>query len=87
MLSVSPHTFLLYLATWLVVALSPGPAVVLSVTQSAKYCFRSSLSGIVGIQFGNLVFFVCAALGLGAVLSSAAGAFATLRILGALYLF
>ena len=59
----------------------------LSVTQSTRHGFRSSLSGIVGIQFGNLVFFVCAALGLGAVLSSAAGAFAALRILGALYLF
>jgi len=84
---MSPHTFLLYLATWLVVALSPGPAVVLSVTQSTKYGFRSSLSGIVGIQCGNLFFFVCAALGLGAVLSSAAGAFTALRILGAFYLF
>lgn len=80
-------TFLLYLVTWLVVALSPGPAVMLSVAQATKHGFRASLSGIAGIQCGNLIFFVGAALGLGALLSSAAGAFTALRVVGAVYLF
>jgi homoserine/homoserine lactone efflux protein len=83
---VSHHTFLLYLATWLIVALFPGPAVMLSVAQSAKHGFRPSLAGIAGIQCGNLALFVCVALGLGAILSSATGAFTVLRIAGALYL-
>ena len=80
-------TFLLYLVTWLVVALSPGPAVMLSVAQATKHGFRASLSGIAWIQCGNLIFFVGAALGLGALLSSAAGAFTALRVVGAVYLF
>ena len=61
-------TFLLYLVTWLVVALSPGPAVMLSVAQATKHGFRASLSGIAWIQCGNLIFFVGAGARLGRAL-------------------
>src|SRR5690348_12992709 len=84
---MSIQTFLLYLATWSVVALTPGPAVMCSMAQSTRYGFRSSLAGISGIQLGNFVFFVCIALGLGALLATATTAFSVLRVVGALYLF
>ena len=84
---MSPQTFLLYLATWSLVALIPGPAVMCSVAQSTRYGFRSSLAGIAGIQSGNFLFFVCIAFGLGALLARAATAFTVLRIVGAIYLF
>ncbi len=84
---MSIKVFLLYLATWLVVALTPGPAVMCSMAQSTRYGFRASLAGISGIQLGNFLFFVCIALGLGALLSTATVAFTVLRVLGALYLF
>jgi homoserine/homoserine lactone efflux protein len=77
---------LLYFATWLLVALTPGPAVLCSVSQSTRYGFRSSIAGISGIQLGNLVFFVCIACGLGTLLAKAAGAFTVLRFIGAVYL-
>jgi homoserine/homoserine lactone efflux protein len=79
--------FLLYLATWSLVALTPGPAVMCSMAQSTRYGFRSSFAGISGIQFGNFVFFVCIALGLGTLLATATTAFTVLRVLGAIYLF
>lgn len=83
---MSLQIFLLYLATWSLVALSPGPAVMCSMAQSARYGFRSSLAGICGIQAGNFLFFVAIALGLGTLLATATRAFAILRFVGALYL-
>src|SRR5580698_134886 len=84
---MSLQTFLLYLATWSLVALIPGPAVMCSVAQSTRYGFRASLAGIAGIQSGNFPFFVCIALGLGALLAKATTAFTVLRAVGAIYLF
>jgi len=84
---MSLQIFLLYLATWSLVALSPGPAVMCSMTQATRYGFRSSLAGISGIQTGHLVFFTCIALGLGALLATATTAFVILRTVGAIYLF
>ena len=84
---MSIQIFLFYLATWSVVALTPGPAVMCSMAQSTRYGFRSSLAGISGIQFGNFLFFICIGLGLGALLATATTAFSVLRIVGAIYLF
>jgi homoserine/homoserine lactone efflux protein len=84
---MSPQIFLLYLATWSLVALTPGPAVMCSMAQATRHGFRSSLAGIAGLQLGNLLFFVCIALGLGTLLATATTAFTILRCAGALYLF
>jgi homoserine/homoserine lactone efflux protein len=84
---MSLHIFLLYLATWSLVALTPGPAVMCSMAQATRYGFRSSLAGVSGIQLGNFLFFVCVALGLGTLLATATTAFAVLRMVGAVYLF
>src|SRR5437879_5088190 len=84
---MSIQIFLLYLTTWSLGALTPGPAVMCSMAQSTRFGFRSSLAGISGIQLGNFLFFVCIALGLGTLLATATTAFAVLRVLGAIYLF
>src|SRR5580704_12978351 len=84
---MSTRIFLLYFATWSLVALTPGPAVMCSMAQATRHGFRSSLAGISGIQLGNFLFFVCIALGLGTLLATATTAFAVLRVLGAIYLF
>src|SRR5215204_3386071 len=73
--------------TWLLVALTPGPAVMCSVAQSTRHGFRVSLSGISGIQVGNALFFLAAALGLGTLLATATTAFTILKTAGAVYLF
>jgi len=84
--NMSLRFLILYFATWLLVALTPGPAVICSMTQATRYGFRPSLAGISGIQLGHAVFFTCIAFGLGTLLATATTAFTVLRSLGALYL-
>jgi homoserine/homoserine lactone efflux protein len=84
---MNTSTFLLYVGTWLLVALTPGPAVMCSMAHSTRHGFHASLAAISGIQLGNLLFFVAVAFGLGTLLATATTAFTILRIVGALYLF
>jgi len=83
---MSLQTFLLYLAAWSLAALTPGPAVMCAMAQSTRHGFRPSLAGISGIQFGNVLFFVCIASGLGGLLATAKTTFTVLRVAGAVYL-
>ena len=48
-------TFLLYLATWTLVALSPGPAVLFSMSQAARHGMRGAAAGTAGILLGHVV--------------------------------
>ena len=79
-------TFLLYLATWTLVALSPGPAVMFSMSQAARHGMRGAAAGTAGILLGHVVVFIAVAFGLAALVASYSGAVATIRIVGALYL-
>jgi len=83
---MSTEIFLLYLGTWTLVALAPGPAVMCAMTHSARFGFRRAFIGILGIQLGHFVFFGCVAFGLAALLASATTAFTALRVVGAFYL-
>jgi homoserine/homoserine lactone efflux protein len=86
-LEMSLQTFLLYFATWSLVALTPGPAVMCAMAQATRHGVRSSFAGITGVQLGNLLFFISIGLGLGALLDAATTAFTVLRMAGAAYLF
>src|SRR4030095_4202259 len=83
---MTTETFILYLGTWALVALTPGPAVMCAMSHATRFGFRQALVGIAGIQFGHLVFFGCVASGLAALLAAAGPAFTILRTVGALYL-
>jgi threonine/homoserine/homoserine lactone efflux protein len=52
-------------------------------SQAAKYGLRAAWIDILGIQMGNISFFICVAFGLAALLSTATNAFAILQIVGA----
>jgi len=80
------NTFLLYLATWTLVALSPGPAVMFSMSQAARHGMRGAAAGTAGILLGHVVVFGAVAFGLAALLASYSGAVTAIRIVGALYL-
>jgi homoserine/homoserine lactone efflux protein len=84
---MSAQIFFLYLLTWTVVALTPGPAVMCAMAQATRHGVRLGLAGIFGIQAGNLLFFMCVGFGLGTLLATATTAFTVLRIVGAIYLF
>jgi homoserine/homoserine lactone efflux protein len=80
------ESLLLYLLTWLLVALTPGPAVIYVMSQTARCGWQAGLRGIVGIQIGNVIFFLCIAFGLVTLLTAITNAFVFLQIAGAAYL-
>jgi homoserine/homoserine lactone efflux protein len=80
------ETFLLYLAAWTAVAVSPGPAVMFCMSKAARHGMRGATAGATGILLGHFVCFGFVAFGLAAVLASMSGAMTTIRIVGALYL-
>jgi homoserine/homoserine lactone efflux protein len=80
------ESLVLYFVTWLLVALTPGPAVVWVMSQAARYGLESGFRGVVGIQIGNLIFFLCLAFGLVTLLMAITNAFLVLQIAGAVYL-
>lgn len=80
------ESLLIYFFTWLLLALTPGPAVMCIMSQSARYGLQAGFWGILGVQIGNIVFFLCIAFGLAALLATATNAFAVLQIAGAGYL-
>jgi homoserine/homoserine lactone efflux protein len=80
------ETFLLYLAAWTLVALSPGPAVFFSMSQAARHGMHGAVAGTAGILAGHFVCFTFVAFGLAAVLAKMSGAMTAIRIVGALYL-
>ncbi len=85
-MTLGTSTLLLYVGTWVLVAISPGPAVLYVIAQASRGGVRRSLPGIAGLQLGSLLFFVAAGLGFAALLATLTTAFVALKILGALYL-
>jgi len=79
-------TWLLFSSIALVATISPGPAVLLSVTNSLTYGFTNSAFSSLGNITGIIVISSAAALGLGAVLQTSTFLFTTLKFSGAIYL-
>lgn len=78
--------FSLFLAASLALVLTPGPAVLYIVTRSVDQGRRAGLMSVLGIEAGNLVHVIAAAVGVSALLMSSALAFEIVRYLGAAYL-
>jgi threonine/homoserine/homoserine lactone efflux protein len=76
----------IFLAAALVLALTPGPAVLYVVTRSVDQGRRVGLVSVLGIEFGNLFHVFAAALGVSAILMTSALAFEIVKYLGAAYL-
>jgi homoserine/homoserine lactone efflux protein len=77
---------LLFAATELLLSMTPGPAVLLIVSQGIRRGFRSSSRGAAGILTGNAIYFALSAAGLGALLLASKRVFDVLQIAGAAYL-
>ncbi len=65
---------------------TPGPTVLLALTNGSRYGFVRAGSGILGAGLSDLVLITAAALGLGAVLAASAFWFAVVKWLGVIYL-
>jgi len=82
---VDPQTYLVYLGVMTVLCWAPGPANLFSVANGARRGARAALIGVLGMNLGTLVWFLGAALGLGALVAAFPAVFKALAILGALY--
>ena len=83
---MSPSHLLLFAATELLLSMTPGPAVLLVVSQGMRRGFASSRRGAAGILTGNAIYFALSAAGLGALLVASKRVFDVLQIVGAAYL-
>ena len=77
---------LLFAATEFLLSLSPGPAVLLVVSQGIRSGARASLLGTAGILIANIFYFGISALGLGAILLTSEVLFIIIKWSGAAYL-
>ena len=79
-------TWLLFIVVGSVAILSPGPAILLAISNSLQYGFRTVLLSSVGNITGLLILSSAAIFGLGAVLKTSTNLFLILKVVGALYL-
>lgn len=70
----------------LVVVMTPGPTVLLALSNGSKFGFRSAAYGICGAAFSDAVLIAAAALGLGALLAASAFWFTVVKSIGVIYL-
>lgn len=80
------HLWLGFFLTTLVVALSPGPGAVLSMSVGVRHGYRHALKAILGLQTALLLQLLLVALGLGALLAASELAFLIVKLAGAAYL-
>jgi len=80
------HTFVLFLAAALLVAITPGPGIFYIVGRTLAGGRKEGLASSVGLGLGGLVHVFGGAIGLSAVIMASAEAFTVLKIAGAAYL-
>jgi len=78
--------YLLFVLMAAVTVVSPGPGVLMTLTNALHYGWRETFAGIVGIACGALVVAAISATSLGVVLAASSTAFMVLKYLGAAYL-
>ncbi|TQF66195.1 LysE family translocator [Pseudoalteromonas luteoviolacea] len=78
--------YFLYITIAFLTIASPGPAVILSVSNSLKYGFKGSISGILGIAIGTLFIAIISGSSLGQLLANTETAFTVIKYIGTAYL-
>jgi threonine/homoserine/homoserine lactone efflux protein len=80
------HDFWLFVASGIVLNMTPGPDTLYIVGQSVARGRRAGLLSVLGISTGVLIHTAAAAIGLSALLAGSATAFTAVRYAGAAYL-
>ena len=84
-LPVDPSRFSAFVAAMAVLAITPGPANVFAVATGMQRGKAAALAGVAGMTSATLVWFVAAALGLGALIAAFPAVFHWVAIGGGLY--
>lgn len=84
-LPVDPARYGAFLAAMSLMAVTPGPANLFAIATGMQRGRGQVLIGVAGMNAATLVWFVCAALGLSALMAAFPQAFHLLAIAGALY--
>ncbi|HZS04875.1 MAG TPA: LysE family translocator [Blastocatellia bacterium] len=85
----APMSFRLWLVfaiTEFLLSMTPGPAVLLVISQGMKFGARPGVRGALGILTGNALYFALSAMGLGTLLVASATLFQIIKWAGAGYL-
>src|SRR5215510_5220062 len=80
------QTFLIFLATALLVAITPGPGIFYVAARTLAGGRTEGLASSVGLGLGGLVHVTAGAVGISALVMASAEAFTMLKIAGAVYL-
>ena len=78
--------YLLYLVIVTITVASPGPGVILTLSNAIRHGVKPALSGMIGIALGIFVIAIISASSLGLLLTTSALAFSILKFVGAAYL-
>ena len=80
------NEYLVYVTLAITITAIPGPAVILTVKNSIKYGVKVSIAVILGNFIAMIILALISALGLGAVILASSTLFATVKIIGCIYL-
>ena len=80
------ENYLIFLLIAIITVLSPGPGVVLTLTNTIRYGAKDAVNGILGIAFGTFIVAGISATSLGLLLATSSIAFTIMKLIGAAYL-
>lgn len=80
------QTLLIFAAVAFIGIATPGPTVLLALTNGSRYGVRASLSGMVGAVLSDFVLISAVAVGLGALLAASEFWFSVVKWVGVIYL-
>ena len=83
---MSSVVIMLFLGTAFVAIATPGPTVLLALSNGARFGIRFAVYGILGAMVSDLILITAVAIGLGALLAASEVAFQTVKWLGVVYL-
>lgn len=83
---LDPHSYAVFLATAVVLVLSPGPDTVLVLTRALASGTKAGLTTLVGTQLGNVIHAVLAGVGVSTVVLLFPVAYTALKVAGIAYL-
>ena len=75
-----------FLLAAILIAVTPGPGAVISMSTGMRHGYLAALTAILGLQAAILLHLMIVALGLGALLAASETAFALVKFVGAAYL-